>query len=116
MKFKIFFSGLLILINCLSLFGVLFLKKNLLAPKIESYSSYTLLSKLTGILPVGEPFISDEKKIVVRTDNLIVIFSREKNMDFQVRALQELLAKFRMEDGNKTEIDLRFDKAVVRRI
>lgn len=68
------------------------------------------LSLLARIISTTE----DGKSITVKTEQYTAVFSKDKNIDLQINTLQELLKTFRMDGGNRSVIDLRFDKAVIR--
>jgi len=59
--------------------------------------------------------LSSEKKIIATfSGNLTVVFSKEKDLDFQVASLQFILWRAKIEGKAPYFVDLRFDKPVVK--
>lgn len=52
--------------------------------------------------------------IVFKLENKKIIFSSEKNKELQVFQVKEIIRRFKIEGKNYKEIDLRFDKPVIR--
>ncbi len=59
--------------------------------------------------------LSSEKKIIATfSGNLTVVFSKEKDLNFQVASLQFILWRAKIEGKVPYFVDLRFDKPVVK--
>jgi len=59
--------------------------------------------------------LSSEKKIIATfSGNLTVLFSKEKDLNFQVASLQFILWRAKIEGKAPYFVDLRFDKPVVK--
>ncbi len=66
-------------------------------------------------LELEEIDFSDPRKIIATfSGNLTVVFSKEKNLDFQVDTLQFILWRAKIDGKGPSFIDLRFDKPVLR--
>ena len=56
-----------------------------------------------------------QKGIEVQAEeNLTILFSREKNLEAQIRALQMVVKKYRIEGKQLKQVDLRYEQAVVK--
>lgn len=56
-----------------------------------------------------------QKGIEVQTEeNLTILFSREKNLESQVRSLQMIVKKYRIEGKELKQVDLRYEQPVVK--
>ena len=57
----------------------------------------------------------DQKGIEVQAEeNLTILFSQEKNLEAQIRSLQMIVKKYKIEGKELRRMDLRFDQPVVR--
>jgi hypothetical protein len=87
----------------------------ILRPISAAPDGYELIRRLekAGIPAADFPAISGEV-LAASVSGVRVLFSREKDLDLQVRALQLVLPGVRMEEKRVEEIDLRFDKIILR--
>lgn len=76
------------------------------------YLIVELLEKNGLVVETAPVFLSDA--IIASVAGVSVFFSPEKEPGAQVRALQLVLPKLTMEDRKVKEIDLRFNKVVIR--
>lgn len=96
--------------------------KSALSPKIEKKvvnKTETAEDKLTRIIKESRLFeIESLKKIesgfeVRSKNNLLVVFSDDKDFSESVRTLQTLLAKAKIDNKTVKRVDFRFDKLIV---
>lgn len=109
----IFFTLLLIVVLRLDR---LFAKTTFLTPLAQ----HDPVGELEGALRkkdielVQSPLISDSAiNVVLRGDNIQVLFSQSKDKTIQVSSLQVILNKLTVEGRKARKIDLRFDDPVV---
>lgn len=86
---------------------------------ILPYSSVSPARQLTDILGTGD--INPTGQIIIKgstmeasVSGVLVLFSSDKDLGLQVRTLQLILPRLKMEDKVAKEIDLRFNKVVIR--
>lgn len=72
-----------------------------------------VLGLISSMGQIEQTPVEDSDKIVVKLGNLKVTMSKKKDIKSQVVALQELVKQLRMDTKNM-EIDLRYNKAVLR--
>lgn len=77
-----------------------------------TYELVQLLAK-NGISFTGLPVILNNN-ITTSISGITVIFSAEKDLGVQVRALQLILPRLKMEERMVREIDLRFGKIIIK--
>ncbi|MBI3887489.1 hypothetical protein HY310_00280 [Candidatus Microgenomates bacterium] len=84
-------------------------------PYYKEPNVYDLLSIIekNGIAIDSPPIIADNT-IQATISGFTVYFSQDKDFFSQVRSLQLVLPKVKMEDSAKKIIDLRFSKVVIR--
>lgn len=80
--------------------------------KPPTYELVQLLAK-NGIGLTGLPVILNNN-IAATISGITVLFSAEKDLGVQVRALQLVLPRLKMEERIVKEIDLRFGKIVIK--
>jgi len=96
------------------------LKKVTLELDFEPALGQTLTSDIISLILLEEPQISSikyigQKGIEVKDDGgLTVLFSREKDLLDQIRSLQMILKKYKIEGKSLKRVDLRFEQPVVR--
>lgn len=90
-------------------------KQPVLAPvfgKPQTYDLAQLLEK--NGFNLSAPPISLDGSIYASISGVLVLFSPEKDLPSQIRALQLVFPKVKMESKVAREIDLRFGKVVIR--
>ncbi|MCL4397591.1 hypothetical protein M1403_01035 [Patescibacteria group bacterium] len=85
------------------------------SPISQEPTAYDLLSLLTknNLTVSGTPVIVDGT-MEATVSGVLALFSLDKDLALQVRSLQLVLPRLTMEDKQVKEIDLRFDKVVLR--
>jgi len=76
------------------------------------YDLVTILEKNGYFVSPPPIFVNDS--IQASISGITAVFSPEKDLFSQVRSLQLVLGRLKMEEKNAKEIDLRFNKVVVR--
>lgn len=96
---------------------VIFAPQNALRkPSAKSSQAIELLSKLEPYYPKAEVSIEDPDQIGLNIGNWQVFFSKKKDLDLQVRALQAVVQQLRMDESKHLSIDLRFNKVVIKNL
>jgi hypothetical protein len=87
----------------------------IILPVVRQSPVYDLAAALekNGITVNSPPILVDDK-LYASVSGVTVIFGIDKDLATQVRSLQLVLGKIKMEDRKFGEIDLRFSKVVVR--
>lgn len=96
------------------LVGILIQSRRLRSPGSEQNLSVLVLTKLDRDFPGSGPVSETASDLTVKIHNWSVVFSKNKNLDTQIRALQEIVNNLRIDQAKKLVVDLRFNKAVVR--
>lgn len=86
--------------------------------KIEDKSIIAATKIAAGLLksdfiPTTIRIIASDEIVVYSPQNGFVVFSSEKDIDFQVNSLQLILARSKIDASKIAKIDLRFDKPVI---
>lgn len=81
--------------------------------RIDDVASLNSVLEKTGLVSTSPPVIFDTQ-IIASISGFRVIFAKDKDLATQVRALQLVLPSLKIGDTNKSEIDLRFTKVIVR--
>lgn len=107
----------IILIGAISFFVIYIKKQNsLIRPLNSQVNSIAVLQSLNSKFSnVGDVF-ENQDRIIATIGKWQVIFSRNKDLELQVRALQDITTGLRMDKDKSYEIDLRFDKAVIKQL
>ena len=89
---------------------------NLIKPIPEENLETEIRKKLFPLrLDIEDLDLTDKRKLVATfSGNLTVIFSKEKDFDFQVTSLQFILWRAKIEGNKPFFVDLRFDKPIVK--
>lgn len=108
---------LVIVLILVGIVGFVYLKQQRKIPldffqRAPNYELVQLLTK-NGISFSGLPVILNNN-IIATISGVTVLFSAEKDLGVQVRALQLVLPRLKMEEGIVKEIDLRFGKIVIK--
>ena len=96
------------------------LKKVILELGLELTLGQTLNKDVVFLIILEDPqiksikYIGQEGMEVQTEENLVVLFSRQKNLENQVRSLQMIVKKYRIEGKGLKSVDLRYDQPVVR--
>ena len=87
----------------------------IISPNTAIDPTLALISALakTGIVLETPPILSGGT-ITASISGSLVLFSKDDNIDIQVRALQLVLPRLRIDNKTFHEIDLRFNKVIVR--
>lgn len=80
--------------------------------KPQTYELTQLLEK-NGIGISGLPTVINNN-IMASVSGILVTFSLDKNLEVQVRALQLVLPRLKMEGKPVKEVDLRFNKVIIK--
>lgn len=88
----------------------------LLRAKDDRWSNVSLMTKLDELYQTEVSLVETEQKVTAIMGGWRVIFSKTKDQNLQIRALQEVTGRLRMDAGQAQEIDLRFDKVIVRKL
>jgi len=105
----------LILICLISVGATVFYKRANIS-LLQSSTKPTLIGILglvDSLDSMVTPISEDSDKIVVSVGKLKVIFSKNKSLESQVSALTALIKELRINEKNY-EVDLRFNKAIIR--
>lgn len=85
---------------------------------INPLSRPSLVYDLSAILEknglVFTPLIIKDGSVMASISGILVTFSTQKDFLAQVRALQLVLPKVKMDGSRVSQIDLRFDKVVIK--
>jgi len=97
--------------------GVVYFKQSKKGPvnffqKPQTYELAQLLEK-NGIGISGLPIVTNNN-IMASVSGILVTFSADKDLVVQVRALQLVLPRLKMEGKPVKEIDLRFNKVIIK--
>jgi len=96
------------------------LKKVSLELGLELSLSQTLNEDIVFLILLKNPQIESIKYIgqegieVRAEENLAILFSRKKNLEAQARSLQMIVQKYKIEGKDLKQVDLRYERAVVK--
>lgn len=85
-------------------------------PYVEGFDPSKLQEKLfsAGYIVESLTVSSDSASIVTRLKGAPkVIFSREKNIEWQISSLQSIIRHLTIENKNPSEVDFRYNKTIV---
>lgn len=110
--------GLPVILGAGLIVASLFLKnsdKSILLPYFEKDPRQKLVQVLqgSGMMASGFPVISGNS-LTATVSSVTAIFSLDKDLGVQVRSLQLLLPRTKMEGRKAQEVDLRFNNVVIR--
>ncbi len=111
-KFVLVIIALVIL--CVAIVVVMRQTPKMLSPLISSSPSYDLVSLLNKNGLVSTTPVLINGALIASVSGILVSFSPQKDLAEQVRALQLVLPKVKMEQRQVIEIDLRFNKVVIK--
>lgn len=94
--------------------GLLIQSGRLHSPYSGQISSLSLLNKLDKNFPGSGPVEETADQFKVQIQNWQVLFSKNKDLDMQISALQEMANNLRIDRAKNLVIDLRFNKAIIR--
>ncbi len=81
-----------------------------------SWSSIELSRKLKEELGLTNSYVEEADSVRVTAGYWEVLFSKSKDQNSQIRALQEVTTRLRMDSSHRKLVDLRFNKVVIRDI
>lgn len=111
-RFLLAFAALLLV--CIGIVFVLSHSEKLISPLKQMPSNYDLIKVLEKNNMSFTTPIRIEGAILASVSGILVSFSPEKDFSAQVRALQLVLPKVKMDGKMVSEIDLRFNKVVIK--
>ena len=105
---------IILLFVCVGIVMFLSRSSNIINPLSKPSLIYDLSSVLEkNGLAFTSPIIKDNS-IMASISGILVSFSTQKDFLAQVRALQLVLPKVKMDGSRVSQIDLRFDKVVIK--
>lgn len=114
-KFALFLIGALVLLSAASYWY--FSRISTLKQVVDvSWSTIELSRKLKEELGMKNTYVEESDFVRVTTGPWEIFFSKTKDQNSQIRALQEVTTRLRMDSSTKKLIDLRFSKVVIRDI
>lgn len=113
--YKKILLGILILI-IVTILGVYAFSQShrLLNAVNTSWNTISLSDNLAKSWNVRPTFVEDEQSATFELGSWQVVFSKNKDQNDQIRALQEVATRLRMDTTQHKLIDLRFSKVVIR--
>jgi len=112
---KLLLVLLLLFIVCLGIVYVLRQSSKILTPLSQSSPVYDLVAILEkNQIYLTIPPIMNGGAIQASISGIVVSFSPDKDFSQQIRALQLVLPKVKMDTKRVSEIDLRFNKVVIK--
>lgn len=111
---KIVLVIIALLILCVAIVVVMQQTPKILSPLISTSPTYDLSSLLSKNGLIATTPVMSNGALIASVSGILVDFSPQKDLGEQVRALQLVLPKVKMEQRRVLEIDLRFNKVVIK--
>lgn len=111
---KLFLFLGMLLLACLGIIYFFSRPHQIITPLVKTPLSYDLSSILEKNGLVATTPITVNGAVLASVSGILVSFSPEKDFLQQVRALQLVLPKVKMDEKRVFEIDLRFNKVVIK--
>ena len=111
-KFVLVIIALLVI--CVGIVVVMRQTPKILSPLIATSPVYKLASLLSKNGLVSTTPVIENGALIASVSGILVSFSPQKDLAEQVRALQLVLPKVKMDQRQVIEIDLRFNKVVIK--